>query len=56
MDILELILIGFSLAMDAFAVSLCKGLSFKTMNYKKATIIAIYFGFFQSLMPMIGFF
>lgn len=55
MDILELLLIGFSLAMDAFSVSLCKGLSFKYKNKIKSLIIAIYFGSFQSLMPLIGF-
>ena len=41
--------------MDAFAVSICKGLSMKKMNWKKAIIIASYFGGFQALMPVIGF-
>lgn len=56
MDILELILIGFSLAMDAFSVALCKGLTIKTREYKKSLIIALYFGIFQSIMPLIGYF
>ena len=56
MGIVEIILIGVSLAMDAFAVSICKGLSMKKMNIKKAFIIGLYFGFFQALMPVIGYF
>ena len=42
--------------MDAFAVSICKGISMKKMNWKKAVIIGIYFGGFQALMPVIGYF
>ena len=56
MDIFEIILIGFGLAMDAFAVSICKGLSMKKIKWKNAIIIAIYFGLFQAIMPVIGFF
>ena len=56
MKITELILISVSLAMDAFAVSICKGLSMKKMNWKKAIIIGLYFGIFQALMPTIGYF
>lgn len=56
MGIVEIIIIGLGLAMDAFAVSVCKGLSMKTMNWKNATIIALYFGIFQAIMPMIGYF
>ena len=55
MGFLEIIVIGISLAMDAFAVSICKGLSMKKMNWKKGIIIATYFGVFQGLMPAIGF-
>lgn len=55
MGVLELILISIGLAMDAFAVAVCKGLSMKKMNWKKAGIIALYFGGFQALMPAIGF-
>lgn len=56
MGIIEIILIGVSLAMDAFAVSICKGLSMKKLDLKKATIIALYFCIFQMLMPVIGYF
>ena len=56
MDFTELVLIGISLAMDAFAVSICKGLSMKKMNWKKAVIIGLYFGIFQALMPTLGYF
>ena len=41
--------------MDAFAVAICKGLSMSKMNWKKASIIGLYFGGFQALMPLIGY-
>ena len=56
MGIIEVILISIGLAMDAFAVSICKGLSMKKMNWKKALIIGAYFGIFQALMPTLGYF
>lgn len=56
MGIIEVFLIGIGLAMDAFAVSICKGLSMKKLDWKKAIIIALYFGAFQALMPVLGFF
>ena len=55
MSLVETVFIGFGLAMDAFAVSICKGLSMKKMNWKKASIIGLYFGFFQMFMPTIGY-
>lgn len=55
MSIFEIIIIGMGLAMDAFAVSVCKGLSMKKMRWKSALIIASYFGTFQAIMPVIGF-
>lgn len=55
MGIIEIILIAVSLAMDAFAVSICKGLSMKKMDWKKAIIIGLYFGIFQGGMPLIGY-
>lgn len=55
MGITEIILIGIGLAMDAFAVSICKGLSMKKINWKKTIIIAIYFGAFQAIMPSLGY-
>ena len=55
MGVLEIILVSISLAMDAFAVSICKGLSMRKLDWKKAFIIAMYFGGFQALMPIIGY-
>lgn len=55
MEIIEILLLGISLSMDAFAVSVCKGLSMKEINWKKAIIIGLYFGIFQALMPVIGY-
>lgn len=55
MGIIEILLLGISLSMDAFAVSVCKGLSMKEINWKKAIIIGLYFGIFQALMPVIGY-
>lgn len=52
----ELFIIAIGLSMDAFAVAICKGLSLKKMNYKHALITAIFFGGFQAIMPLIGYF
>lgn len=54
MGLFELILIAVGLSMDAFAVSICKGLNMRRMNYRHAGIIALFFGVFQALMPTIG--
>ncbi len=56
MELFEIAGIGVGLAMDAFAVSVCKGLSMKKLSWKKAIIIALYFGIFQALMPVLGYF
>ena len=56
MSNIELLLISIGLAMDAFAVSVCKGLSMKKMNFKKAIIVGLWFGIFQAIMPVIGYF
>ena len=56
MSIFEIILTAIGLAMDAFAVSICKGLSLKKVNVKTSLIVGFYFGFFQGIMPLIGFF
>lgn len=56
MGVVEILLISLGLAMDAFAVSVCKGLAMKKMSWKKAIIIGLYFGVFQAVMPTIGFF
>ena len=55
MGIPEIIFIAIGLAMDAFAVSICKGLSIKKINYKDVLTIGVYFAIFQSIMPFIGF-
>ena len=52
----ELLVIAIGLSMDAFAVSICKGLSMRKMNWKNAVLAGIYFGGFQSLMPLLGYF
>lgn len=51
----EIILIGISLAMDAFAVSICKGLTIQKNILPKAIKVAIYFGVFQAIMPFLGY-
>ncbi len=56
MNFTDIFLIGIGLAMDAFAVSVCKGLCMKKINYRQAVIIALFFGGFQALMPLTGFF
>ena len=50
----EILITGIALSMDAFAVSLCKGLSMRSFNTKHALIIGGFFGGFQALMPLIG--
>ena len=55
MGAIEILLISIGLAMDAFAVSVCKGLAMKKMSWKKAITIGLYFGAFQAIMPTIGF-
>lgn len=56
MKTLELVILSVGLGMDAFAVAICKGLSMKKMDWKKASIIGLYFGIFQLGMPVIGYF
>ena len=51
---IELFLLGIGLAMEAFAVSVCKGLGMRRLNKKQTLIIGLYFGGFQALMPLIG--
>lgn len=52
--VIELFLLGMGLSMDAFAVSVCKGLGMRKLNKKQALIIGLYFGGFQALMPFVG--
>lgn len=54
MGFVELFLIGVGLSMDAFAVSICKGLGMKRLNMGQALVIGLFFGGFQALMPFIG--
>lgn len=56
MGITELLLISVGLAMDAFSVSVCKGLSMKKLDLKGGVITALFFGAFQAFMPVIGYF
>ena len=54
MDFAELLLIAVGLSMDAFAVSVCKGLSVKKLEPRHALLVGLYFGGFQALMPVLG--
>lgn len=55
MSLLSLFFIAVGLSMDAFAVSICKGLSMAKMKWKNALLAGVYFGGFQALMPLIGY-
>lgn len=55
MGLIELFLIAVGLSMDAFAVSVCKGLAMPKCTFKKAAIVGLWFGGFQALMPAIGY-
>ena len=54
MSILEICLVGLGLAADAFAVAMCKGVEMKKFILKYAVVIALFFGVFQAVMPLIG--
>lgn len=56
MNLAELLILAIGLAMDAFAVAVCKGLSIRKLTIKHPVIVGLYFGIFQAAMPMIGFF
>jgi len=56
MTLFELFLIGIGLSMDAFAVSVCKGLSMKKIDKKYTLLIGLFFGGFQALMPLLGYY
>ena len=56
MSIFELFIIAVGLSMDAFAVSICKGLSVRKLRSRHAFSTAMWFGGFQALMPLIGYF
>ena len=54
MGLAELVLLAVGLSMDAFAVSICKGLGMKKINLKVAVVLGLFFGGFQAGMPVIG--
>ena len=56
MSLFDLIMIGISLSMDAFAVSICKGLSVRKVQLSHALICGAWFGAFQAIMPSFGYF
>ena len=56
MSFVEVLLIGIGLSMDAFSVSVCKGLTTKKFSWKMALTCGLWFGVFQALMPLIGYF
>lgn len=56
MNLFELFVLGVGLSMDAFAVAVCKGLSMDRVTVKKSCIVGAWFGGFQALMPLIGYF
>ena len=56
MTFVELLLIAIGLSMDAFSVSICKGLTTKRFSWRMALVCGLWFGLFQALMPTIGYF
>ena len=55
MGLIELFILAVGLSMDAFAVSICKGLSLRKVSLKECGKVGLYFGGFQGAMPLIGF-
>ncbi len=56
MGLIEIVFLAMGLSMDAFAVSICKGLSLKNADMRAGAICGFWFGGFQALMPLIGYF
>lgn len=54
MSVFELVLVALGLSMDAFAVAVCKGLKMQKIKLQHALTIALFFGFFQAFMPLVG--
>ena len=54
MGFAELFLIGVGLSMDAFAAAICKGLAMPKMRWNRGVVVALFFGGFQALMPLLG--
>ncbi len=55
MSFTDILMIGVGLSMDAFAVSMCQGVSMRKLDLRRAMLIALFFGGFQALMPLLGF-
>lgn len=55
MTLIELFILAIGLSMDAMAVSICKGLSVSKAEKKQMLIVGLYFGGFQALMPLLGY-
>lgn len=55
MNLFDIIILGIGLSMDAFAVSICKGLAMNRTTLGKCAIVGGWFGFFQAIMPFIGY-
>jgi len=55
-NIIELIVLSFSLSMDSFATSLCKGIEFNNNLYKSSITTSIWFSIFQTIMPVLGYY
>ena len=56
MGFTSILILAVALSMDAFAVAICKGLAMKKITFVKAAIVGAWFGIFQGLMPLIGYF
>lgn len=54
MSLLDILLLGVGLSMDAFAVAICKGLAMRKVNKGQMLVIALFFGGFQAFMPLLG--
>lgn len=55
MGLIELLLLAVGLSMDAFAVSVCKGLAMPKISFKSCAVCGVWFGGFQALMPLLGY-
>jgi len=55
MSVIELLLISLGLSMDAFAVSICIGMTMTKAKVERALVVGLYFGIFQAVMPLIGY-
>lgn len=56
MSFIELFILAVGLSMDAFAVSVCKGLAVQRVTLRECSLAGVWFGGFQALMPTIGYF